>query len=271
MCDVCSTSLFNAHFTCTTCGLIVCLDCLNVRSKGNLAYGSSNSSPHTYKSRKRLIRNDLDKHYWPFCHEGDEHEPSKLLLTQIICGDILQTITDNVHDIKRKLGFKLDCNCCKDKIQEVPPSLKGRKKAAMNAKNAVKIDELNTKHRDESLKMPEKQQLQRDQNETSPVAKSPLADMTACPVCKEPSKDKDTLYMGLHLRKHFEVELRKVIGIDKPPYTCQQCPNFKSDDLDETMLHFGIVHNEFLRLVNKRRKQERSIRDIALKVDKEKQ
>ena len=25
MCDVCSTSLFNAHFTCTECGMIVCM------------------------------------------------------------------------------------------------------------------------------------------------------------------------------------------------------------------------------------------------------
>jgi hypothetical protein len=25
MCDVCSTSLFNAHFTCLLCGIIVCI------------------------------------------------------------------------------------------------------------------------------------------------------------------------------------------------------------------------------------------------------
>ena len=31
MCDVCSTSLFNAHFTCTECGIIVCIDCHGVR------------------------------------------------------------------------------------------------------------------------------------------------------------------------------------------------------------------------------------------------
>ena len=31
MCDVCSTSLFNAHFTCTECGIIVCIDCHQVR------------------------------------------------------------------------------------------------------------------------------------------------------------------------------------------------------------------------------------------------
>ena len=30
MCDVCSTSLFNAHFTCTECGIIICIDCHQV-------------------------------------------------------------------------------------------------------------------------------------------------------------------------------------------------------------------------------------------------
>ena len=38
MCDVCSTSLFNLHFTCTECGIIVCIDCHDVRLKGSTEY-----------------------------------------------------------------------------------------------------------------------------------------------------------------------------------------------------------------------------------------
>ena len=38
MCDVCSTSLFNLHFTCTECGIIVCIDCHDVRLKGSTSY-----------------------------------------------------------------------------------------------------------------------------------------------------------------------------------------------------------------------------------------
>ena len=38
MCDVCSTSLFNAHFTCTECGIIVCIDCHGVRDIFTLAF-----------------------------------------------------------------------------------------------------------------------------------------------------------------------------------------------------------------------------------------
>ena len=33
MCDVCSTSLFNTHFTCTECGIIICIDCHQVSLK----------------------------------------------------------------------------------------------------------------------------------------------------------------------------------------------------------------------------------------------
>lgn len=95
MCDVCSTSLFNAHFTCTECGILVCIDCHQVRLKGNVHYqGSSNLA---YKSRKRLIRNDLDTHYWPFCKGmNNVHKPERLILTQIICGDILK-VNHNDH------------------------------------------------------------------------------------------------------------------------------------------------------------------------------
>ena len=35
MCDVCSTSLFNTHFTCTECGIIICIDCHQVSLKNS--------------------------------------------------------------------------------------------------------------------------------------------------------------------------------------------------------------------------------------------
>merc|ERR1719225_78171 len=61
MCDVCSTSLFNAHFTCDQCGIIVCIDCQQVRLKGNLAYQGSSG---TYKSKRRRIQStNFDSHY----------------------------------------------------------------------------------------------------------------------------------------------------------------------------------------------------------------
>jgi hypothetical protein len=57
-----------------------------------------------YKSRKRLIRNDLDTHFWPFCKgQGKEHLPETLMLTQIICGDILEQMAAKVHKTTSKL------------------------------------------------------------------------------------------------------------------------------------------------------------------------
>ena len=85
MCDVCSTSLFNVHWTCTTCGCLICIDCYRTRKKGyQLIYssagktnGNSTSIPH--KSRRQLIRNDIDDHFWPFCKNNIRHNPSRYL------------------------------------------------------------------------------------------------------------------------------------------------------------------------------------------------
>ena len=80
MCDVCSTSLFNVHWTCTTCGCLICIDCYRTRKKGYpLMYsnagkntGKTISVPH--KSRRKLIRNDIDDHFWPFCKNNIRHK-----------------------------------------------------------------------------------------------------------------------------------------------------------------------------------------------------
>ena len=34
MCDVCSTTLFNVHWTCAECSSMVCLDCYKTRRHG---------------------------------------------------------------------------------------------------------------------------------------------------------------------------------------------------------------------------------------------
>ena len=82
MCDVCSTSLFNIHWTCTTCGCLICIDCYRTRKKGYpLMYSSAGknagktiSVPH--KSRRKT-RNDIDDHFWPFCKNNIRHNPSR--------------------------------------------------------------------------------------------------------------------------------------------------------------------------------------------------
>ena len=38
MCDVCSTSIFNFHWVCPLCCLLVCIDCYSTRQKGSTEY-----------------------------------------------------------------------------------------------------------------------------------------------------------------------------------------------------------------------------------------
>ena len=47
MCDVCSTTLFNVHFTCQDCSVLVCLDCYTTRN---------NAAKLDYSSQKDILR-----------------------------------------------------------------------------------------------------------------------------------------------------------------------------------------------------------------------
>ena len=77
--------------------------------KGNLAYQGSSG---TYKSKRRRIQStNFDSHYWPFCkQQGIEHTAEKLILTQIICGDTLNDMYNQVQEMTKKCKINLDCN-----------------------------------------------------------------------------------------------------------------------------------------------------------------
>ena len=105
MCDVCSTTVFNVHWTCAECAAMVCIDCYKTRRQGYpLAYmgkahlgqeaddnGVTNQKP--YKSRRKLkLRKDIDDHYWPLCKDMKAHTPSKFTLTTYVCGDALKVV-----------------------------------------------------------------------------------------------------------------------------------------------------------------------------------
>ena len=249
MCDVCSTSLFNAHFTCTECGIIVCMDCHQVRLKGNLAYQGSATSV-TYKSRKRLYRKDFDSHYWPFCKEqGNEHQPEKLILTQIICGDILKETAEKVHETKTRLNMSLDCNCCKS-IK--PPA------AAVKVVEVQQPDEIQQNNT-----------LEKDiiKKEVIPVNKF-ISNLKECPVCKQSLKnDKKPLLAGVHLVSHFNKELNQMLPKEKP-FKCPQCDQ-ESPDSMSLMLHLGLDHDEFEKQVALYHKRKMTIKNIILKVDQQ--
>lgn len=241
MCDVCSTSLFNAHFTCTECGIIVCIDCHQVRLKGNLAYQGSSV---TYKSKKRRFNTNFDTHYWPFCKEkGREHQPAKLILTQIICGDFLKEMNEKVHKIKAKFNMSLDCNCCKKaEVTEIPTS-EPQKPETQPEK-------------------PKENQVKSDENKF-------IENLKECPICKNPLNQDKPLSPGVHLIQHFHKELSEKLP-KNPPFKCGACEDHKSPDLFSLMLHVGLAHGEFEKMLVNRQKKLLSLKNIILKVDVEK-
>ena len=110
---------------------------LQVRMKGNLAYQGSSG---TYKSKKRrIVSANFDSHYWPFCKEqGNEHNAARLVLTQIICGDTLKDMYDQVHEMTKKCNINLDCNCCNDKKDKLD-------KKASKSQNTQKVEKIEIK------------------------------------------------------------------------------------------------------------------------------
>lgn len=98
MCDVCSTTLFNYHWVCSTCGFVVCIDC--------------------YKGRKHGTRNndtgtkDRDGYMWLHCTTNKEpHVQEKLMLTQIIPSNSLYKLVRQMHGICALLEIPLNCEC----------------------------------------------------------------------------------------------------------------------------------------------------------------
>jgi hypothetical protein len=58
MCDVCKTTLFNFHWTCPRCGIFVCIDCYQVKTKA----AHSCVSPAFYLGRSLGVPTILSPH-----------------------------------------------------------------------------------------------------------------------------------------------------------------------------------------------------------------
>ncbi|CAO1340786.1 unnamed protein product, partial [Diamesa hyperborea] len=86
ICDNCSTTLFNYHFICTTCGLSICMDCINenVTKEENFQIACS-------KNKERF------------------HTYDDLSLTQIITGDSLQMMHSKFHEVCK--AWNIDHYC----------------------------------------------------------------------------------------------------------------------------------------------------------------
>ena len=114
MCDVCSTTIFNLHWTCGSCSIMVCPDCFQARQRGT-RYRSVANLRRPYRTRKRLGRaeRELDDTLWPLCTGGQTHSLDSLLLTQMSPGDVPQRTVESLHQIRRHFSLPSDCICCR--------------------------------------------------------------------------------------------------------------------------------------------------------------
>ena len=113
MCDVCSTTLFNLHFTCPSCSIMVCPDCFTARERGT-KYRSLTNMSRPYRTRKRVARADmeLDNTLWPLCTSGDIHSLQDLLLTQMSPASLPELTVKNLHQMRKYFNLPAHCNCC---------------------------------------------------------------------------------------------------------------------------------------------------------------
>ncbi|KXJ79431.1 hypothetical protein RP20_CCG026209 [Aedes albopictus] len=97
MCDVCSTTLFNYHWVCSTCGFVVCIDCYKYRK-----YNSTKNDTGT---------RDRDCYMWLHCTNREPHVQNKLMLTQIIPANSLYKLVRQMHGVCALLEIPLNCEC----------------------------------------------------------------------------------------------------------------------------------------------------------------
>lgn len=113
ICDICDTSVFNFHWTCTHCGTCVCLDCHKERSKGIVRW----------KPKTKADKEERDNFFWLKCHGREEHD---MMLTQMTTADSLVTMNKTLHEVCEARNITQTCgyslrtkNCLKMKSKNI--------------------------------------------------------------------------------------------------------------------------------------------------------
>lgn len=106
MCDVCKTTIFNYHWSCVKCGFVVCIDCFFTKLDGS-QLNTIHSSLKKYGSKS-----------WLLCSNEEEHQVDQLSFTQILAGDALNQISNQMHRLCFNNNIPLDCECFKIETAE---------------------------------------------------------------------------------------------------------------------------------------------------------
>lgn len=102
ICDVCDTSVFNFHWTCTRCGTCVCSDCHRERQAGN----------SRWKPKTKIDKEDRDNFFWLKCHaQADDKVEHTMMLVKMTTGDALMFLNENLHKICEQRNITQNCGC----------------------------------------------------------------------------------------------------------------------------------------------------------------
>ena len=110
LCDVCSTTIFNLHLTCPSCGIMVCHDCYTARKDGT-RYRTSGNLSRPYRTRRLRSAVDLDANLWPLCLERRPHQLERLMMTQMSPGNVQETVVTKFHEVMNHFNIPTSCNC----------------------------------------------------------------------------------------------------------------------------------------------------------------
>ncbi len=256
MCDVCSTTIFNVHFTCPYCCVLVCLDCFQTRLSGRTEYKSSKgaSAASTYKSqrRRRLAPESLDKHMWPFCHRDRTHLPEALRLTKIIPDDAHVLLRDQLHETMRRRGRELTCGCEAAREKEERSAVAGVVGDLVN-----KVDALLPKA-PVRIEAPAEIAQESPKESPSPKAKKTylkVDDEVACRVCEMDFllHQMDSAWQKRsHILTHFRKQISDSIATEADEEGFLKCPEpncgvtMKKSKMTDT--HLAVAHGYLDRL-----------------------
>lgn len=260
MCDVCSTSLFNVHWTCEECCSIICIDCYKVRKNGGMEY-KLNVSAKPHKAQ-RTMANNRDQHMWPFCHAKKLHLPQNLRLTQMICGDILNEVRDLVFKTRKALldGDREAASSHVD-VETLEPN------AITKSTERIRNNDDTNQKALESTSPRDKLNTSPSSGKTRPPHPKDINHYPRCPLCGYPFSNNQKLRTYIHLSTHFSAEILKEIPLsDSPPFACASCA-YSFQEPAHLVLHMGMAHNAFDERLRSEILKATSPKNIVLQVD----
>ena len=100
MCDVCDTTLFSFHWACGRCGFVVCVDCYHDRKSEKVrSWPNGGGDDSDDKDLSDKEQQQQDGYSWQLCTNKSSHDLEKLMLTQIITGDLLEKLNSKLKKV----------------------------------------------------------------------------------------------------------------------------------------------------------------------------